>query len=83
MNKRRFFDRTKTGQKGFNPDSGNHSVFRYAELFQDEQRILNIFAKIPFLNGGLFECLDYKKGKSNERKYIDGFTLSRRGYLLD
>ena len=74
MNERRFFDRNKTGHKGYNPDSGNHNVFRYAELFKDEQAILNIFAKIPFLNGGLFECLDYKKGNAGERKYIDGFT---------
>ena len=32
---------------------------------------------IPFLNGGLFECLDYKTKTRDERKYIDGFTSTK------
>ncbi len=62
------------GAKGYNPDYGNHDVFRYQSLFSDSAILEKLFGKIPFLNGGLFECLDYKTKDKNERKYIDGFT---------
>ncbi|MDO9577144.1 MAG: TaqI-like C-terminal specificity domain-containing protein [Candidatus Cloacimonadales bacterium] len=29
------------------------------------------------MNGGLFECLDYKTKEKEERKYIDGFTATK------
>lgn len=60
--------------KGYNPDYGNHNVFRYQNLFENPESIEGLFGNIPFLNGGLFECLDYKTKEENERKYIDGFT---------
>jgi len=65
------------GAKGYNPDYGNHNVFRYQSLFSDSALIEKLFGKIPFLNGGLFECLDYKTKDENERKYIDGFTATK------
>ena len=34
------------------------NVYRYADLFRDSAAALRLFADIPFLNGGLFECLD-------------------------
>ncbi len=34
------------------------SVYRHKELFEDPDAALALFATIPFLNGGLFECLD-------------------------
>ncbi|MCK7580566.1 MAG: Eco57I restriction-modification methylase domain-containing protein [Chromatiales bacterium] len=34
------------------------SVYRHKELFKDPDAALALFATIPFLNGGLFECLD-------------------------
>ena len=35
------------------------TLYRYAELFSiSEQDVINLFAEVPFLNGGLFECLD-------------------------
>jgi len=34
------------------------SVYRYKELFKDPEAALALFSTIPFLNGGLFECLD-------------------------
>ncbi|MEA1987333.1 MAG: Eco57I restriction-modification methylase domain-containing protein, partial [Candidatus Marinimicrobia bacterium] len=65
--------------KGFNPDFGNQNVFRYHDLFKDSKTLKTLFEKIPFLNGGLFECLDYRpRGKDkNEKKYIDGFTATK------
>lgn len=42
------------------------TLYRYSEMFSiSEQEIINLFAEIPFLNGGLFECLD-------KTKYADG-----------
>ena len=42
------------------------TLYRYAEMFSiSEQEIVNLFSKVPFLNGGLFECLD-------KTRYIDG-----------
>ena len=42
------------------------TLYRYAELFKiSEQEVINLFAEVPFMNGGLFECLD-------KTRYIDG-----------
>ena len=63
--------------KGYNPDFGDHNVFRYHDLFADSESLNTLFSKIPFLNGGLFECLDYKTKEKEDRKYIDGFTATK------
>ncbi len=51
-----------------------NSLFRYEELFQNENLadIMALFADIPFLNGGLFDCLDKKDAVP--RILIDGFS---------
>ena len=42
------------------------TLYRYAEMFSiSEEEVVNLFAEVPFLNGGLFECLD-------KTKYADG-----------
>lgn len=43
------------GMKG---DRLIHSLYRYKEFFKDADAALQLFSTIPFLNGGLFECLD-------------------------
>lgn len=48
------------------------NVYRYQRYFTDSEAALALFADIPFLNGGLFECLDRKEGKKAIR--IDGFS---------
>lgn len=69
QNERRF--RTeKRFYKGFNPDFGDNSIYRYQSYFREPENIIDYFKEIPFLNGGLFECLDRKE----ENIYIDGFT---------
>lgn len=35
-----------------------HTVYRYKSEFKDADRALALFRQVPFLNGGLFECLD-------------------------
>jgi len=66
------------GYKGYNPDFGNHNVYRYHKLFKDPEKMQEYFENIPFLNGGLFECLDYKSKRREERYYIDGFTDTQK-----
>lgn len=36
----------------------NPHAFRYEEYFKDSASALALFDEVPFLNGGLFECLD-------------------------
>jgi len=49
--------------------------YRYAEMFSlTETEILQLFAKIPFLNGGLFECLDREENTHGEKYHLDGFS---------
>ena len=51
------------------------SLYRYKRYFRDSDAALCLFETIPFLNGGLFECLD--KPDPNDAKTIlrvDGFS---------
>lgn len=34
------------------------TIYRYEDMFLDAKRALAEFSEVPFLNGGLFECLD-------------------------
>ena len=36
----------------------NHGIYRYEKMFYHQEDMLEIFKDIPFLNGGLFDCLD-------------------------
>ncbi|ACI20048.1 Eco57I restriction-modification methylase domain-containing protein [Dictyoglomus thermophilum] len=48
---------------------GVKTLFRYDKyLLIPEREFIKIFEKVPFINGGLFECLD------DDSNYIDGFT---------
>lgn len=69
VEERRFRDE-KRFQHGFNKDFGNTYVYRYENLFRDAEQMKELFSNIPFLNGGLFECLD----EPNRDYYVDGFT---------
>jgi adenine-specific DNA-methyltransferase len=76
MGKRKFRSKAKEGR---DPHYFIHNVFRYEDCFADPKAALkNIFDPIPFLNGGLFECLDKdKEVKANGKpEYIrvDGFS---------
>ncbi len=52
-------------------DYDNNKLMRHKELFQDPQLFVELANKyVPFLNGGLFDCLDDK----DNGKYFDAFT---------
>ena len=58
-----------------NPHYGDQLVYRYEELFNPDVDILKLFSEIPFLNGGLFDCLDQRKDENNPVEIrLDGFS---------
>lgn len=70
-------DSVDTRERGFRGDEsrGKHRgvdyLMRYKKYFKDPDAFLQTVNNvIPFLNGGLFECLDDKEKKI----YIDGFS---------
>lgn len=62
----------KDDHGGYNPGYMVHTRYRYKSAFQDAEQVLAWFAKVPFLNGGLFECLDTRD--NNQELRIDGFS---------
>ncbi|OIP90928.1 MAG: hypothetical protein AUK24_03680 [Syntrophaceae bacterium CG2_30_49_12] len=70
---------TEMDKRGWARDEQNfmaHSLYRYRDLFKKPGEALALFKNIPFLNGGLFECLDKDLGESARPRYvrIDGFS---------
>lgn len=50
--------RSDAAESGRTPDYLISTFLRYRQDFRQPDRALEIFRKVPFLNGGLFECLD-------------------------
>lgn len=50
--------RWRQDKAGQSKDYLGHHVNRHAALFAEPDQALEAFAGVPFLNGGLFECLD-------------------------
>jgi hypothetical protein len=46
-------------------------IYRYQHYFKnnDEQNIMALFNQTPFLNGGLFECLDHEATDEEKQQY--------------
>ena len=59
------------------PRKGVKTTYRYSELFSiSEDAVIKMFSEVPFLNGGLFECLDKTKTLDGVEKAFnfDGFS---------
>ncbi|RJP57154.1 MAG: hypothetical protein C4549_05645 [Deltaproteobacteria bacterium] len=70
---------TEMEKRGWAKDEQNfmaHSLYRHRDLFKKPGEALALFKNIPFLNGGLFECLDKDLGENAKPRYvrIDGFS---------
>ena len=50
--------RTKASGGGLDGQYLVHTAFRFHDAFLDPDTALKLFQDVPFLNGGLFECLD-------------------------
>ncbi len=76
MNERKF---AREGDFKTNKEEyGVKNLYRYADLFKiSEEEVLKLFENIPFLNGGLFDCLD-KPDENGRILYVDGFSRNSK-----
>jgi adenine-specific DNA-methyltransferase len=52
-----------------------HNLYRYEALFKQPEEALKLFEQVPFLNGGLFECLDHADPNNSKQTIrVDGFS---------
>ena len=69
---------TEMGARGFSTRrEPNHRVFsryRYQSLIEDVERFEDLMKQTPFINGGLFDCLDDEESRSAGGKRIDMFS---------
>ncbi len=70
---------TEMDKRGWTKEEQNfmaHSLYRHRDCFSEPKSALDLFKEIPFLNGGLFECLDKDLGENAKPRYvrIDGFS---------
>lgn len=75
LSNRRFLDPNDGWQSD---DHMIHTLWRNARLLREPDRLASLLRRVPFLNGGLFECLDdrVQRGDSDstEEVRIDGFS---------
>jgi len=57
---------------------GVDTLYRYEDHFRDPSIALEHFADVPFLNGGLFECLDRIEDGTGKKLYLDGFSRNEK-----
>ena len=67
IEKRRF-------SKGTRNDHRNFSLYRYKGQMSHPDRLVALFGRTPFINGGLFDCLDNFKGANRGGYRIDCFS---------
>ena len=67
INKREFSPRTNAKHRNF-------SVYRYKDQLNDSDQLLALFAQTPFINGGLFDCLDSEEATRDGGYRIDCFS---------
>jgi hypothetical protein len=69
---------TEIGKRGFseggNPRHRNFSLYRYKDEITEPDELLALFAQTPFINGGLFDCLDSEEATRDGGYRIDCFS---------
>ncbi|MDR3235936.1 MAG: Eco57I restriction-modification methylase domain-containing protein, partial [Prevotellaceae bacterium] len=78
INERGFASDASKSYQGKNEQYGIKTLFRDANegswFRKSHEDIIQIFRKVPFLNGGLFECLDKEQDNNGKIFYYDGFS---------
>ena len=67
IEKREFSSRTNAKHRDF-------SVYRYKDQIRDSDKLLGLFTQTPFINGGLFDCLDSEEATRDGGYRIDCFS---------
>lgn len=88
LNQRMDKDSNGKPYRGFATDEGFlknrttydlNNLYRYENLFSvSQEEAISLFSDIPFLNGGLFECLDRTEDGTNKKLYLDGFSRNTK-----
>ena len=69
---------TEIAKRAFSKESydtnRDFSCYRYKKQMDDPDKLLSLFAQTPFINGGLFDCLDTFKATGKESYRIDCFS---------
>ena len=78
---------TEIGRRGFSQVSPtthrSFSLYRYYDEMSDPDALVRLFDLTPFINGGLFDCLDSEESTTRGGYRIDCFSdnLDHRGLL--
>ncbi len=70
----RAFREKKKSSERYDKNYGITNLWRYETDFRAPVDWLTLAARVPFLNGGLFDCLDDKPGKKADNFILDGFS---------
>ena len=70
---RAFREKKKDGQR-YDKNYGITNLWRYQTVFRNAGEWVELAGHIPFLNGGLFDCLDDKPGNGQQNSIRDGFS---------
>ncbi|RKU05778.1 type II restriction endonuclease [Candidatus Poribacteria bacterium] len=69
---------TEIDKRAFSKESydtnRDFSCYRYKKQMDGPDKLLSLFAQTPFINGGLFDCLDTWKATGKESYRIDCFS---------
>ena len=60
--------------EGGNPRHRNFSLYRYKDQITDPAKLRSLFDQTPFINGGLFDCLDSEEATRDGGYRIDCFS---------
>ena len=66
-------DKRKFSTVGYSTNR-DFSRYRYKDQMRDPDKLLEMFGKTPFINGGLFDCLDSWEATGEESYRIDCFS---------
>ena len=80
---------TEIGMRKFSEESRNtvrnFSRYRYRKEMSDADALVALFAQTPFINGGLFDCLDSEEAAGTSGWRIDCFSdnpRERQGFSI-
>ena len=66
-------DRRRFSTEGYSTNR-DFSRYRYKRQMDDPNKLLSLFAQTPFINGGLFDCLDTWEATGENSYRIDCFS---------
>lgn len=79
QDKRGFRRKSSNGRDG---NRGVGNLYRYADLLRLPDKFAETLRAIPFVNGGLFDCLDTVLDKGQKNTRLDDFSEEKANDLL-